>query len=66
MSWYWIILIVLGYLVVAVITGVLYGVVLDEDNEMCTIAGVFWPVMLPIFICMLPFVIIHEILDCIL
>lgn len=56
----------LGYLVVAVITGVLYGVVLDEDEEMCTIAGVFWPVMLPIFICMLPFIIVHEILDCIL
>lgn len=66
MSWYWIILIVLGYLVVAVITGVLYGVVLDEEEDMCTLAGVFWPVMLPIFICMIPFIIIHEILDWIL
>ena len=63
MSWYWIILIVLGYLVVAVITGVLYGVVLDEEEDMCTIEGVFWPVMLPIFICMLPFIIVDEVLD---
>lgn len=66
MSWYWIVLIVLGYLVVAVLTGVLYGAVLDEDEDICTLFGVFWPVMLPIFICILPFIIVQAILDCIL
>lgn len=66
MSWYWIILIVFGYLTVAVITGILYGVVIDEEEDMCAIEGVFWPVTLPIFICMLPFIIVYEILDSLL
>lgn len=66
MSWYWVVLIVLGYLVIAVLTGVIYGAVLEEDSEMSTLAGMFWPVMLPIFICMLPFILVHEILENIL
>lgn len=63
MAWYWIVLIVIGYIFMAIITGVLYGVVLEDDTEMCTIDGIFWPIMLPLFIFMLPFMLIHAILD---
>ena len=66
MAWYWIVLIVIGYIFIAIITGVLYGVVLEEDTDMCTLAGTFWPIMLPIFIVMLPVMLLHAILDCLL
>lgn len=66
MAWYWIVLIVIGYIFMAIVTGVLYGAVLDEKTDMCTIAGAFWPVMLPFLILMLPFMLIHAILDWIL
>lgn len=66
MAWYWIVLIVIGYIFMSIVTGVLYGVVLDEETDMCTIAGAFWPVMLPFLILMLPFMLIHAILDWIL
>lgn len=56
----------IGYIFMAIVTGVLYGVVLDEETDMRTIAGAFWPVMLPFLILMLPFMLIHAILDWIL
>lgn len=66
MAWYWIVLMVIGYIFMAIVTGVLYGVVLDEETDVCTLAGFFWPVMLPIFIVMLPVMLLHAILDWIL
>jgi len=67
MTWYWIVLlIVIGYIFMATLTGVIYGIALDGDTEMATAAAVFWPIMLPIFILALPFILIRVILDWIL
>lgn len=47
MSWYWIVLIVFIYMILAIFTGALWDDTLLNDNELSTVAGVLWPITLP-------------------
>ena len=47
MSWYWIVLIVFIYMILAIFTGALWNGTLLNDNELSTVAGVLWPITLP-------------------
>lgn len=44
MSWYWIILIIVGYIIMGGITAILVENLFDEDNDVkLGIYGVIWP-----------------------
>lgn len=62
MTWYWIILIIIGYFLVAVLTALIYYWY-DFDSDEAAVSGFCWPVMLPIAILLLIPFIIENILD---
>ena len=63
MAWYWIILIAVGYIVMAILTAIFCYRVMDEDIEQAAFEGFAWPLMLPIICLASPIVLIMTILD---
>ena len=46
MNWYWIVLIIIGYICVWIVSSIIISIVLkNDDSYMCTLAGLFWPII---------------------
>lgn len=54
MNWYWIVLIVIGYICVWIVSSIIISrVIKSDDSYVCTLAGLFWPIIIvvsPIFL----------------
>jgi len=47
MNWYWIVLIVIGYICVWIVSSIIISRALKiDDSYICTGAGLFWPIMI--------------------
>ena len=62
MAWYFIILIVFGYILAGIITALIY-IWYGADDDEAAILGFFWPIMLPIAILILPGYLIYLALE---
>jgi Na+/proline symporter len=53
MVWYWIVLIIIGYFIVAFLVALLFYQVFEKESNESALFGAFWPVfilvLLPIF-----------------
>jgi hypothetical protein len=47
MAWYWIVLIIVGYILLAILSGTL--MILKEKDNNVSIMAIVWPITLPIF-----------------
>lgn len=64
MTWYWIILIVIGYFIIALLDAMFCYFVLDAESIQSALMGFFWPVMIPAhLIIILPIILISKILE---
>ena len=63
MTWYWILLIIIGYFIISFLTALLYYFVFDEESENSAFLGILWPIALPIAILCFPIFLIQDILD---
>lgn len=63
MAWYWIILIVIGYIVIATLTAIFCYRVMDDDIDVAALEGFVWPLILPIICLASPIVLIITILN---
>ena len=50
MSWYWIVLIVIGYMVMHLITAIVVYKCGMVDKDMAVFPAAFWPIFLPLLI----------------
>lgn len=57
---------VILYILISVLTGIVAYCVFDVDEDDSYMAGIFWPLFLPIAILCLPFYLIAKILDLLL
>ena len=48
MAWYWIVLIILGYILMSAITGAI--IIKEADAEEPGMLGIIWPILLPMFL----------------
>ena len=60
MAWYWIVLIIINYFIIAFLYSLLCYQVFDRDSIESAVFGVFWPVFIPL---LLPIFTIEEILE---
>jgi len=60
MSWYWIVLIVLGYFLILYLVDLVLYRIIDFDEECSIVAAMFWPITVLYLILILPFYVIHE------
>lgn len=63
MSWYWIVLLVIFYIVMWTITSTIFSRVFENSDEERMLVGLFWPLALlisPIFII---YIIVEKIVD---
>ena len=63
MAWYWIVLIIIGYIPIGILTAYIYSLYGEGDDEMLVLFAIFWPVFLPIAIICAPFMILGWIFD---
>jgi len=63
MAWYWIVLIIVGYVLIGILTALIYAAYGEDYDDQLAMFAVFWPVMLPIAIVTAPFALFHWIID---
>lgn len=51
MSWYWTVLICIGYYALWVVTALICDKVVDGDSGMDALLGMVWPLTLPYILC---------------
>lgn len=63
MAWYWIVLIVLGYVLVAFLVAIIWAKGEPRHADYAAGFGIFWPLWFPLAAFIIPFICLWNVID---
>ena len=64
LTWYWILLIIVGYFIMTLLDAIFCYFVLDAESVPSAVMGFCWPVMIPVhLLIVLPIILVSKILE---